>query len=388
MSNRQRPRSPGRGLWIISSTPIATAFLLGLATAIFYGIEIGRQPIGPDEARVLSYAQRPIRGAPPVLIDTGDRWLQPLSVYATTIAHRAAPGFFAGRWASVAIAGVNAALMFLVAWRWFGGSLAALAATLVLVLTPAHILYGRQGVDAIYVVPFVLLWLYALLGFLQNDRPSAIAAAAAALGAGVYATTAAPLTMVFLFMTTFVVLWSTGRRKVSTLLVAAAAFAATLLPLAIWFALHPATYIDTYGSWAIHPAHLRNPLDAVQAFVNRNTLGTRASAYWGLIDPSFLFFSSGVGRAPLHWAAAPLIAAGVYRCVTTRTPASMLVLAGAIVAPLAGASFGQPHYISNALALLPFLALLAGHGVNLVRELITGPPPSLDEEPGTFASHQ
>jgi hypothetical protein len=360
--------------------PIATALLLAVATAIFYGVALGQQPIGPDEARVLSYAQQDIEGAPPLLIQTGGRWLQPLGVYTTTVAHAISPGFFAGRWASVIVAAINAALLFLVAWRLFGGYVAALAATLVLAATPAHMIYGRQGIDAIYVVPFVLLWLYALLAFLSNDRPSAIALAAAALGAGVYAGIAAPLTMAFLFVTMMAVLWGAGRRKVSTLLIAGAAFAAMLLPLAAWFALNPGTYLDTYGSWAIHPAHIRNPLDGALAFINRNTLGTRASAYWGVIDPSYLFFSSAEGRAPLHWATAPLIALGVYRCVVKRTPASTLVLAGTLVAPLAGAGFGQPHYIAHALALLPFVALLAGYGVDFLRELITGPAPPPAEE--------
>ncbi|HEX7282478.1 MAG TPA: hypothetical protein VF239_10505, partial [Vicinamibacterales bacterium] len=132
--------------------------------------------------------------------------------------------------------------------------------------------------------------------------------------------------------------------------------------------------------WAIHPAHIRNPIDLVLANINRNTLGTRASAYWGLLDPSFLFFSSAEGRGPLHWATAPLIILGLYRCATRRSPASILVLTATFVAPIAGAGFGQPHYVVNALALLPLLALLAGFGVDFIRQLISGPPPQTDEE--------
>jgi hypothetical protein len=360
--------------------PVATALLLALVTAIFYGVALGRQPIGPDEARVLSYAQRPIEGAP-LLINTGDRWLQPLAVYATAVVHAVTPGFFAGRWSSVFISAINAALLFLVAWRLFGSYMPAIAATLVLILTPAHMLYGRQGIDAIYIVPFVLLWLYALLGFLSNDRRSALALASAALGAGVYSTVAAPLTMMFLLVTTMVVLWTAGRRRLSTLMIGAASFAVMFVPLAIWFAMNPETYLETYGSWAIHPAHVRNPIELALSFINTNTLGTRSSAYWSLIDPSFLFFSSNDGRAPLHWTSAPLILLGIYRCASRRSPSSTIILAGTVVAPLAGAGFGQPHYIVNALALLPFVALLAGYGVQLIREWITGPPqlPS-DEE--------
>ena len=360
--------------------PVATACLLALATSIFYGLALGRQPIGREEARVLSYAQRPVQGVPPVVIDTGEGWLQPLHVYATTLAHAVRPGFFAGRWASVIVAAINAGLVFMVGWRVFGGYLAALAAAVVLVLTPAHMTYGRQGVEAIYIVPFVLLWLYALAGFIEKDRPSQIALASAALGAGVYATTAAPLTMAFLWLTMIVVLLVMGRRKLSTLAIAAVSFMVMLAPLAMWFYFHPQTYIETYGSWAIASAHIRNPLVGLSAAMDPKAVGARAAAYWSLIDPSYLLFSSAAGRAPLHWLVVPLVAIGIYRCLKKPRAMAVIVLAGALVAPVAGARFGQPHYIANALALLPFVALLAGYGVEQIRELIVPPPPPPPEE--------
>lgn len=351
--------------------PAITACLLALATAIFYGLALGRQPVTRDEARVVSAAQT-LAGNPALLIDTGDRWLQPAGVYATAAAHVLRPGFLAGRWASVAVSAIDAAVMFLVARRWFGSGVPAIAAALALIFTPAHMMFGRTGIEAIDIVPFVLLWLYGLLRFVENDRPAAIALASAALGAGVYTTTAAPLTMAFLWLAMIIALRAAGRRKLSTLVAAAAGFGVMLLPLAAWFALNPHTYLDTYGSWAVHPAHLRNPIDGVRAFMNRNTLGTRATAYWGMLDPSYLFFSSGLGRAPLHWITAPLIVAGIVRCVqkAPRVPA-VITLAGALIAPLAGSSFGQPHYIANALALLPFTALLAASGVDWAAD-VTG----------------
>lgn len=356
-------------------TTLITACLLALATAIFYGLALGRQPITRDEARVVSAAQT-LPGAPALLINTGDRWLQPAGVYATTAAHAIRPGFLAGRWASVAVSTINVALIFLVAWRLFGSQIPALAAALILLFTPVHMTFGRTGVEAIYIVPFVLLWLCALVRFVENDRPSAIALASAALGAGVYTTTAAPLTMTFLWTAMMISLWVAGRRKLSTLAVSAASFAAMLLPLGAWFALHPQTYLDSYGSWVIHPAHIRNPADGLRAFVNPNTLGTRASAYWSLIDPSYLFLAGERGRAPLHWIVAPLVIAGIVRCVR-KVPGvpAVITLAGILIAPLAGAGFGQPQYIANALALLPFMALLAAYAVDWIRLLIFPPPP-------------
>jgi hypothetical protein len=348
--------------------PAITACLLALATSIFYGLALSRQPVTRDEARIVSAAQQPASG---VLINTGDRWLQPIPVYATKAAHVVRPGFHAGRWASVAASAIDVALIFLVAWRLFGSYVTGIAAAVILALTPAHMTFGRTGIEAIFIVPFVLLWFYALVRFVDTDRPSAIALAAASLGGGVYTTTAAPLTMAFLWLAMIVALWVARRMTLPTLGVAAGSFAVMLVPLGVWFVLNPQTYLDTYGSWAIHPAHIRNPVALFEAFMNRNTLGTRATTYWGLIDPSYLFLSSGSGRAPLHWVVAPLIIAGAARCVTkARTAPALATLLGTSIAPLAGAGFGQPLYIANALGLLPFVTLLAAYGLDWAIDLV------------------
>ena len=362
--------------------PIATACLLALATFILYSIELRREPIGPEEARLLSAAQQTPAGLPPLLVNTGgDRWAQPIGLYATAISHAIAPGFFAGRHASIFVASLNVALIFLVAWRLFSRYLPAMVAALILMFTPAHYAFGRLGIDVIYIIPFILIWLYALLRFIGSDRPASIALAAGALGAGVYSTPSAPLTMIFLWLTMMAALWVSGRRKLSTLMIAAATFVTMLAPLALWFYLHPHTYLDTYGRWAIFAAHLRNPIDGILAFTNRNTLGTRVSAYWRLLDPSYLFFSSSRSTAPLLMISAPLIVAGIVRCIRLAPGvAAVVVLAGLVVAPLAGSSFGEQPYIALALGLLPFAALLAAYGIEEIRELIVGRPQPAPEE--------
>ena len=346
--------------------PAITACLLALATSIFYGLALGRQPVTRDEAGLVSAAQQPLSG---VLINAGERWQQPVPVYAAKAAHAVRPGFHAGRWAAVAVSALDVALIFLVVWHLFGRYVPAIGAALMLALTPAHMTFGRTGLDAIFVVPFVLLALYFFARFVEKDRPADIALASASLAAGVYTTTAAPLTMAWLWLAMMVSLWLGARRKPSTLGLAAGSFVVMLVPLAVWFALNPQTYLDTYGSWAIHPAHVRNPLALFDAFMNRNTLGTRATTYWGMLDPSYLFFSTDRGRAPLHWSTAPLIVAGIVRCAQkARSAPALLTLLGTLIAPLAGAGFGQPHYIANALALLPFVTLLAAYALAWVTE--------------------
>jgi hypothetical protein len=41
---------------------------------------------------------------------------------------------------------------------------------------------------------------------------------------------------------------------------AAIAAAAVTVPIALWFMVHPASYVDTFGRWFLHAAHIRNPL--------------------------------------------------------------------------------------------------------------------------------
>ena len=379
---RIHQRAPPLNPLSIHLRPIATAGLLALATFILYSLDLRREPVGPEEARLLSAAQQIPSGVPPLLIDTGgDRWVQPIGLYATAISHAIVPGFFAGRHASIFVASLNVALIFLVGWRLFSRYLPALVAALILMFTPAHYAFGRLGLDVIYVIPFIVIWLYALVAFVDKDRPAAIAVAAGALGAGVYSTPSAPLTMAFLWLTMMVVLWVVGRRKLSTLMIAAGTFVAMLLPLAAWFYQRPETYLDTYGRWAIFAAHLRNPIDGFLAFINLNTLGTRASAYWRLLDPSYLFFSSARSTAPLLMVSAPLIIAGIVRCVRQApNAAAVVILAGLFVAPLAGASFGEQQYIALALGVLPFAALVAAYGIEEIRELIVGRPQPVPED--------
>lgn len=376
----QRAPSPSTPVSLLLR-PVTTACLLALATLLVYSLDLQRAPISRDEARVLSAAQQPVTGLPPLMVQSGDtQWLQPLGVYLTKAVHAVFPGYFAGRWASVGIASLNVALIFLVGWQLFGHWLPALAAAAVLASMPAHFAFGRHGTDALYSVPFLLAWLLALAGVIRNDRPAAMAAAGAALGAGVYANPSAPLTMAFLWMVMIGVLWVNGRRSPRMLAAAAGGFAVMLLPLAVWFLRHPASYPDTFGRWAIHAAHIRSPLDLAKALANTNTLGTRASHYWGLLDPSYLFFAADGRPAPLLLLSAPLVALGIYRCVKAAPRAdALLLLAAAAVAPLAGSAFGAPRYLGDAAGLLAMAALLAGAGAAFLRDLVRPPAPPAEE---------
>jgi 4-amino-4-deoxy-L-arabinose transferase-like glycosyltransferase len=336
--------------------PALTACLLAGVTLLSYGYQLSSAPLDADERLVLEQAQR---GGGPLFFDAGDgRWLMPLPVYATAIVRPLAPPEIPGRVVAVIAAAVNVLLLFYCARLVFMNDFAALFAAALLMITPAHVAFGRHGAGALLSVPFVLLATLAMLKHLQSDRAFAVAASGAALGAGIYTGQSGPLTMTFLcllFLATLIV-W---RRKWTSALLLSGCFAAMLAPAAVWFALHPDTYRDTFGRWAIHLAHVRNPLDGVAAFLNWNTLGNRASLYWGFLDPAWLFFGEPLRLMALVFLILGL--AGWRRVISAQT---MVVIAGgALVSPLAGSSFGQPHYLSDALPFLPFIALLSTAGV-------------------------
>lgn len=345
--------------------PVITACLLAGVTLLLYGYGLSSAPVGEQESQILQAA----RGSGPLYFQVApDRYLQPIPVYAAAAMRAVGGGDQSARLASVLVASLNVGLIFLGARRLFDSRLAIALAPLLLLVTPAHIAFGRSGTDAVFSIPFAVLWLLAMQRFWQSDTAISIAAAGAALGAGIYANASAPLTMGVLLVVGVISLVSGGRawRSVAIML---AAFGALLIPAATWFALHPETYPDTFGRWAIHLAHVRNPLDGMRAFFNWNTLGNRASLYWGFLDPSWLFFGNRLMLVML-----PLLMLGVGMGRRALARHSMILVGGgALVAPLAGSSFGAPHYAADALVFLPFAILLMAAGAAGLQHGLTAP---------------
>ena len=237
--------------------------------------------------------------------------------------------------------------------------------------TPAHFVFARTGIDAIYSLPFALTWLIGVIGYLRVGEPWRLGIGAFALGVGIYAQPAGPLTMGLFLAVTLTVLWVSGRRDVRSLAVPLVCFSAPVIAGALWFAANPHAYAETFGRWAIHPAHLRFPLDGLRAFVNWNTLGTRASLYWGFFDPSWLFLdeparpgSALQGAAPFLLATVvPLVAGISWRLRTGPADATVLWLASLAVAPLAASTFGEPHAFASALVVTPLVVIVAAYGL-------------------------
>jgi len=305
-----------------------------------------------------------------------DTWLQPLGVYANALVQMSGPRPHPGQLASAFPAAANVLLVFVIAYAIAGTAWASVAAALTLMFTPGQLAVIRAGSDAIYPATLVLLWLLGLLTFLKRDSVRALCGAAIALGLCVYSHPTGPLTAVFLWMFTLAVTW---RRNRVSLFQATIGFAIMWLPAAAWFYVHPNTYPDTFGRWFIFAAHIRNPLDGLKAFFNPNTLGVRASQYWGFWDPSWLFFKDGGLSAPLLWLAAPFLLFAIFRARQISRDAMTIVIGAALIVPLAGATFGVPHYINDAAAVLPLLAILSGLGLDQLVALLTRRQPLQDD---------
>jgi len=351
----------------------ATAGLLAIVSFGLYATRIGSTPLSPAEAELLHQATAGIEadGFSLFFRASEDRSLQPMAVYATALIGLVAPLESAGRVAAAGVGSLNVALLFLLCRRLLASTPLALGAALLLMITPAHFVFARTGVDAVYPLPFVLAWLLAMAAYFDGGDRRLAAAGGLALGLGAFTQPSAPWTMGFLLVITLLAIRLSGRRGVASLAVPATAFLTPLLVAAAWFAANPTAYPDTFGRWAIHAAHLRSPLDGVLAFVNWNTLGTRLSLYWGSFDPSWLFLDGPAsaapplrGASPFLFATAIALVAGVsQRLRAGFTPVTLLLLAGLVVAPLAASTFGSPHAIGDFLVMVPLTVVLAAGGV-------------------------
>jgi len=350
--------------------PIVTAWLLAGLTLLLYGFRLTAAPVTAEESAFNVSAQHVHAGATPLFFHVRDEhWLQPLAVYANGAMRAAGGDDMAGRIASAALAAADVGLVFLIAHLitervWIG-----IVTALVLMATPAHWSLAQRGTDAIFPAPLVLLWLWNALLFLKRDSMRSLAMAAAALGVSVYSHPAAPLTAVYLWTLTLIV---ARRRNRLRLLAATLVFVAAWLPAAWWFFRHADTYADTFGRWFVFAAHARDPIAGLQAQINSNTLGVRASLYWGFWDPSWLFFAAKDTAAPLLLLSLPLIVLGIVSCLRQADRSVGAILLGsALILPIAGATLGAPHYLSEAAGVLPILALLSGLGGDYLAGLVS-----------------
>jgi 4-amino-4-deoxy-L-arabinose transferase-like glycosyltransferase len=348
--------------------PIITACLLAGVTLLLYGFRIAAAPLSADESIFVAQA-RTIGPSFPLFFHVGDEhWLQPAAVYAHALVRAIGAGDASGRVASAIAGAADVALVFAVV-RVFAREWIAVAAALLLLLTPAHWSYARLGTDAILPAPFVLIWLLGMLNYFTRHQSRALGIAGVALGIGTYTHQTAPLTMAWLAVISMAAVLAARPSTMRAVAALFAPYALLLLPAAAWFAQSPASYMDTFGRWAVLAAHVRFPLDGLRAQVNWNTLSNRAALFWSFVDPSMLFFAArGAAVAPMLACAAILVPLGALRILASSERGARVVLVSAAVVPIVIAStFGGPANLANAVAMMALAAVLAAAGLESLR---------------------
>lgn len=365
----------------LQQTAVRFGLLLVALTSAFYVIGLDRWPvaIGGDEVHFAIHADAISRTGHdlngrllPLFVRISDPlvpnqsswiWYQPFLFYVMAPFVRL---FGVGEWpvrlpvALIAIADVW--LTYAVARRLFPQRLYAVAAALMLALTPAHVIVARQGLDYVAPLPFVLGWLLFVLRYLDQGDGRNLAISGLLLGAGLFSYIAAWVLMPLYFALT---VWALARgsspgpgRAVVTF---ACAFAVPCLALGIALLANPEFFANTLARYDVNG----NSAPA--------SLASRIILYWDYFNPSFLFFAGGAnptqatGRVGVFLIGLlPLIAIGLRDIAQRREPRWMMVAIALLVAPFPIAITMPPaaaYSIARAMTLLPCGVLIAVHGL-------------------------
>jgi 4-amino-4-deoxy-L-arabinose transferase-like glycosyltransferase len=300
-------------------------------------------------------------------------WLPPVPVYSTlalaTVRHAEQPG----RRSAAVFGAVGVVLTYVFAADLFRARALGWLAALLLLSNPAYVASARKGtLDGVWVIPPLLLSLIAVTSFAGTGSRRAIAVAAAALALCLYTQPSGPF---FVVIIGAIVLIGLGRARLLTgrdRLRAAGAAAAVAAPIALWFMVHPASYVDTFGRWFLHAAYIRNPWLLALRLMNYFSLGDWASIYWNFFDPTHLLYNAVEPASTGTFLMASAVFLGVafydlarpYGPRTTQESALLWIIAvGFVASPLVPAGFAEPGAIQKALSLPLFGTILCTLGV-------------------------
>ncbi len=386
-------------------TPIPRRVLLIalLASAFLYTGRLGDAPVylGGDEAHFAVHAKaiatdgRNLDGMfLPLFFNLWDpqgdqqphdlktRWYQPMLFYLTALELRLLPlTELTLRLPTALIAGVLIPFMtYQVALRMLQQPRLAAIGAAVIATSPTMLLLGRQALDYVLPLPFVLGWLWCLLVYLDNGRAWFAIAAGLLLGIGFYSYIAAWIFMPCCLAITWMALLGDGRPdRVRVVAWTTAAFAAPLLPMFAWLMWHPEMLRDTLSRYqSSQDAVAVSITSESQRLLGPELWAQRLRAYASLFDPRVLFVTGGpvpttsLGRSGVVLLpVAILLPAGLFVMWTDRRwrPIAPLLVAGLLLAPLPAAFAGEIGMVQRALCALIFVALIAAVGVTLAARL-------------------
>jgi len=300
-------------------------------------------------------------------------WYQPVLFYLIALVLKVAPLTEASiRLPTAMIAGcLNPLLMYALALRLFGNRFEAAVAAVMLAFTPASFILGRQAVDYICLVPFVLGWLWCLAVSLEEGGVWLPLAGGFLLGVGLFSFIAAWILMPVCLALSWIAYYRAGQDWDRASLGMAAGFALPLLFAIPWLLSHPqmprdilARYVASGGEHSVAgPAGSR-----AFSFMH---VRDRISIYWDYFDPSFLFLTgapsltASTGRAGVFlMSLAVWLPLGFYELLrrATTTTMAMVLLGGLLWAPIPATLVGEGHVVQRELFVLPFAVLVATFG--------------------------
>ena len=303
-------------------------------------------------------------------------WFHPALVYAMApVLAVVRPAPWAVRLPTTIVALCNILLVFLLARRLGAASIAAISASVVLAVTPAHLLHGRLACDYLFPVPFVLAWLLLMVDAVRSPSSWRFVAAGCVLGLGLYTYIASLVTMPVCLLLTYAGLFTSGERRMRPYVLVTAGFLLLVLPIVLYLAARPDVYagfVGRYGGTSVDLDVLHHP----GAVFGTHLIVERWPIYRSFFEPTFLFeraethvMSSTYSTGVFLKAMKVLVPLGVYHILRNRrTSFTTLLLATCLASPLAASLIPEKYAIDRALVLLPTFALIAAFGVDWLLE--------------------
>jgi 4-amino-4-deoxy-L-arabinose transferase-like glycosyltransferase len=247
---------------------------------------------------------------------------------------------------------VTPVLLYLLARRIIGRTFPAVVAALIVALAPTHVVLGRQALDYLLPLPFVVGWLWCLHGFMQTQEPKHLTRGGLLLGLGCYSYLASwALMPAFLVLTLIIACRTVAFRPAVPAVIA---FSILVLVAALWILAHPEMIEQTVTRYGVTEGPKYGFFETYLSMLHPNILFVRGG-------PSLVTSTarSGFVLAPV----ALLLLAGFVELWRRKDWVAAVIVAGLVLSPLPAAFKGEPSMIQRATYLLPFLGLLGGVGV-------------------------
>ena len=341
--------------------------LLAIAGVLLYATRLGDVPAyvihdeiqGALQAHAIATTGRDLSGRRLPLYFTEPIFppgRDPVPIYVTALGLKILPFTEAGvRTPTALVAVLNVLLTFVVARRLFDSAGMGVIAAVLLMLTPVHFIRGRLILSPLYTIPFILAWLWTLARFTSRPTSGRLTAAAVTLGLGTYTYLAAVVMMPLYLMGTL----AAGFRRLglAPVVKAGLAFAATLIPMVLWYVTHPERNTQIVSAYQLESA-------------TRSPLARWVGLYWSFFDPSLLFVSGDASlinstrEAGLFpFAFAVLLPIGLVGLARARQPVHIAIVAGFVTAPLVSIISGAVE-MNRVMFAIPFAALAAAYGAH------------------------